>query len=346
MSAKAKPQVPDDKLRRTLEPVLSQYFEAPRQIRKLRRRVSSYSSSCALENLEVELDHEQPLRLVFKDLSPRSLLPAAQQVRPAFLYHPRREIETYRRLLDPARLGTPLCYGSVVSSRVERYWLFLERVPGPLLWQVGSMKSWKQAAQWLALLHTEFDTAPSKRNSRQLDHLLYYDAHFYSVWLQRAEQFMRDKYNQANPAAYRRFSALADRYDRVIQRLMELPTTVIHGEFFPSNVICRQNPRRLHICPIDWEVSAIAPGLIDLGALTAGQWSADDRKQLIAAYRERWEPARRPLPSLKELVEAVGWCQLHLAMQFLGWASDWSPPELHAQNWLREALRLATRLGL
>jgi hypothetical protein len=30
----------------------------------------------------------------------------------------------------------------------------------------------------------------------------------------------------------------------------------------------------------------------------------------------------------------------------LGWASDWSPPKRHTQNWLSEALRLSGTLGL
>jgi len=32
-------------------------------------------------------------------------------------------------------------------------------------------------------------------------------------------------------------------------------------------------------------------------------------------------------------------------MQWLGWSPDWSPPPEHRRNWLREALRLAEKLG-
>ena len=45
-------------------------------------------------------------------------------------------------------------------------------------------------------------------------------------------------------------------------------------------------------------------------------------------------------------MEAVELCQLHLSVQMLGWAEDWTPPEQHAQNWLSTALRLADKLGV
>ena len=257
-----------------------------------------------------------------------------------------REIETYRRILHPQRLGTPIFYGAVVSPELERYWLFLERVSGPLLWQMGRMESWQQAARWLARLHTEFDTTRGRHSSSRLMHLLQYDKQFFRVWLTRAEEFLRHKYAIGYPANWRRFLRLADRYDRVVKRLIELPTTFIHGEFYPSNVIMRPTKRGREICPVDWEVAAIAPGLIDVGALTSGDWTEEKKKTMLVAYREALEPSNGWPPSLSDLEEAVDYCQLHIAVQLLGWASDWSPPERHAQNWLREALRLAGKLGL
>jgi N utilization substance protein B len=39
-------------------------------------------------------------------------------------------------------------------------------------------------------------------------------------------------------------------------------------------------------------------------------------------------------------------CRLHQAVQFLGWSRNWSAPPEHAQDWLDEALAVATRLRL
>src|SRR5437016_1380988 len=61
-----------DELRAALEQVLSHYFEVRRRIKSLRRRRSVYSSSNTIENIEVELDRGQRVRMVLKDLSPAS----------------------------------------------------------------------------------------------------------------------------------------------------------------------------------------------------------------------------------------------------------------------------------
>jgi hypothetical protein len=335
-----------DELHGALEQVLSEHFEATCRIRKLGRRRSAYSSSYIIENLAVELEGGRRLSLVVKDLSPASLLTTAQKVRPHFLYDPLREIESYLDILNPQCLGTPICYGSVQSRELERYWLFLERVPGPLLWQRGRMDSWETAARWLARLHGAFDTANRPPALAQAEHLLRYNGRFFYMWLKRAEEFMRHKHTASSPETCRRFGRLVDRYDRVVQRLLELPTTFIHGEFYPSNVIVRVNQPGRPVCPLDWELAAVAPGLVDVAALTAGNWTEEKRRKMLAAYRDELTAARGRPPGMADLIEGVEYCQLHLAVQLLGWASDWSPPRKHAQNWLREAFRLAGKLGL
>ena len=111
--------------------------------------------------------------------------------------------------------------------------------------------------------------------------------------------------------------------------------TLIHGEFYASNVIVGQTATGLRVCPVDWEMAAVGPGLIDLAALTAGRWSATEKAALATAYGA---PA--------EFLPALDYCRLHLAMQWLGWAQDWSPPPEHAHDWLNEAVSLSEQLGL
>ncbi|MFM2295465.1 MAG: hypothetical protein RLZZ350_1878, partial [Verrucomicrobiota bacterium] len=169
---------------------------------------------------------------------------------------------------------------------------------------------------------------------------LRYDEKFFGVWIGRAEKFLK----QRRAAELKKFAKLAKNYDRVVSRLAALPTTFIHGEFYASNVIVRDDTSAQRICAIDWEVAGIGPGALDLAALTAGEWSDAEKRRFVTAYREGLSSRRAP--SVEELVEAVELCQLHLSVQMLGWAEDWSPPEQHAQNWLREALRLGTKHGL
>jgi Ser/Thr protein kinase RdoA (MazF antagonist) len=299
-----------------------------------------------IENLEVTVDRGPRLRLVLKDLGLQSLLAEARRVRPHFIYEPSREIAIYQRILDPKRFDTPVCYGAIDSADTDRHWLFLERVSGPLLWQMGRLQAWVQAAQWLARFHAEF--APLSRSAGrdgQL-HLLRYDAPFLRLWLARAEELLHHQSAADSAETRRRFWRLADRYDRVINHLLDLPTTLIHGEFFPSNIIVRRRKTGLRICPIDWELAAIAPGLFDLATLTSGEWPKDHKATVLSAYHDAGEPDRgRPVP-MADLTTAVEYCQLHLCIQMMGWAANWSPPEHHARNWLQEALRLASKLGL
>jgi Phosphotransferase enzyme family len=338
--------VSSQELRHAVERVLSKHFGAKRRVKSLRRRRSAYSSSYAIENLRVELDHGRQLRLVFKDLSPQSMLGTARQVRPRFLYQPRREIEIYRRILHRQGLGTPLCYGAIDLPEQERYWLFLERVDGPLLWQRGRLEPWEEAARWLARLHSQFNSNRRNDQGAALGNLICYNEELFYTWLERAQNFLRGKYASHSPHLWARFEHLAARYDRVIRRLLQLPTSFIHGEFFPSNIILRHTKSGWQICPVDWEVAAVGPGLLDLAALTSGNWKPEQKAKLVQAYREALEPYDGWPPPLPQLLEHVDYCLLHLSIQLLGWSSDWEPPERHTQNWFGEALRLTEVLGL
>jgi Ser/Thr protein kinase RdoA (MazF antagonist) len=305
-----------------------------------------YSSSHPIDNLSVDLDGGERLRLVFKDLSPGTMLREARKIRPPFLYEPMREIATHERILSQRDFGTPAFYGAVVSPRSGRYWLFLERVSGPLLCQTGPAQWWDQAARWLATFHGAMESGVRAANRSGELHLLEYDRAFLHEWLVRAEDFLRRKPAVYSPVLGRRFGKIAGRYERVIQRLLALPQTMIHGEFYPSNVIIRHAPGNRSVCPTDWELTAIAPGLIDLAALTLGDWAEDQRSRMLRAYRDALEPNHGWPPSLEQLSEAVTYCQVHLCMQWLGWAPKWSPPASHGRDWLEELVRSADQLGL
>jgi aminoglycoside phosphotransferase (APT) family kinase protein len=302
---------------------------------ELARRASAYRTSYAIDELDVQLDDGTALALMFKDLSRRALTAGADRAKPAFLHDPLREIEVYRSLLAPARLGTAICYGAVAEPERGRYWLFLERVAGKELYQVGEFAAWQHAARRLAALHGHFAAVQGERLA-QTSSLLRYDGEFYRAWPRRARAFARSRPWSA------RVEWLADRYEPVIERLLSLPPTLIHGEFYASNVLVQDR----RVCPVDWEMAAIGPGLVDLAALTAGRWTEEQRTALALAYCEAIPPhvGERLTPSA--LLDTLDYCRLHLALQWLGWSPDWTPPAEHAQDWLGEALRLAEKLGL
>jgi aminoglycoside phosphotransferase (APT) family kinase protein len=344
MSEKAGPRTRtvDQDLRRELQRALSTHFGRKRQIVELEHEPSSYGSSFTLEDVVATLDDGTSLELIFKDLSADALATNARKAKPLFLYDPLREIETYRAILAPAQLGTPTCYGAVVDHERLRYWLFLEKVAGVPLWQMGELATWQAVAVWLARMHHLFAAKVQER--LQTKHLVRCDADFYRLWLQRAVAFAceADRTETSRGLAW-----LARHHDAVVERLISLPVTLIHGEFYPSNVLIREQPGFRRVCPIDWERTAVGAGLMDLAALTAGEWRDEDRVAVALAYREAQDGLGGCPSAEAEFLESLAYCRLQLAVQSLGWASsDWSPPPAHAHDWLGEALRVAEELAL
>jgi hypothetical protein len=292
------------------------------RVESLERQPYAYRTSHEIDALDARLAGGRRLVLLFKNLGAPS--ERASAAKPSFVYDPLREIEVYRDILPGLNLGTAHCYGVVAYPEIDRYWLFVEQVPGLELWQFEELTAWQHAARWLARLHTECKRVSHPR-------LLRYDRAFYEGWLARARV--------ATGSALDR---LAAGHGNVVRRLLELGTTLIHGEFYASNILLETHPDRVRVCPIDWEMAGIGPGLLDLAALTAGDWSESQRWAIASAYNESL-PA--PLPR-DTFLEALECCRLHIALQWLGWSTDWSPPDEHRQDWLAEALRAADALGI
>ena len=211
-------------------------------VETLGRRPCAYRTSHELDELDVELADGTKLGLMLKVLGRGALDPAALQAKPGFLYDPLREIEAYRSLLAPAELGTPHFHGAVVRPERDRYWLLIENVAGEVLWQVGELEVWQEAARWLAVLHDRFEGSDLGAAEA---HVLRYDSAFYSSWMERAIEF-------ADEERRGRLEHLAQRYDGVVSRLAAQPVTFIHGEFYASNVLIQRGDRPLRVCPIDW----------------------------------------------------------------------------------------------
>ena len=345
-------------LRATLEASLRTHFGSACRIVGFERRPSEYRTSFALDELDVRLGDGRHLQIIFKDLSPRRLLGDARLAKPEFLRDPRRELEVYRTLLEPLGLGTPICYGTVCDDARGRYWLLLEKIPGVELYQVGELEVWQQVARWLARLHTRFANGAPDGHGGHGSHgdddallgtrlaasrLLTYDASFYRRWPARALANLQQVGPVGREATVQEFARLANDYGRVAERLVALERTFIHGEFYASNILVTQTCGQRRVSPVDWEMAALGPGLIDLAALISG-WSDQNRRAIALAYHEALPSVGRA--SSGAFLEALDYCQLHVAVQWLGWAREWSPPAEHAQDWLAESVRLAARLKL
>lgn len=311
------------------------------------RRPYAYRTSFPLEELRVELAGEGPVTLLFKQLDWAALEPEAQVAKPRFLHDPEREPAVYAKLLPPAPPGPPRSFGALAEP--GRHWLFLERIEGRELFQVGERELWEEAARWLARFHLAM--APELDRHRLDGRLIDHDAAFYRRWIERAREFAAQRGDSSATAV----SWLRERHDQVVEALLSLPRTVLHGEFYASNVLvahpnCIKFPTQQagdlmqfeeehRVAPVDWELAAAGPGLTDLAALISG-WPPADREALAAAYA-----AEAGVPSFTS--RDLDLARLQVAIQWLGWAPpSWVPPEGQRHDWLAEAVELAEELGL
>jgi hypothetical protein len=321
----------DAELFDALQGVLAEAESPP--LRTVRRRPSPYRTSFPLEELEVELDDGARLRLAFKRLEWGGLDERTRLAKPGFLHEPRREPAVYASLLEPAGLGAPQYHGAIVEPERGRCWLFVEWVDGRELYQVGERELWEAAARWLGRLHAGLGSEVERHAAagRLIDH----DAAFYRRWMARAREFAREA--GAAPDRAAAVDWLGDRHEPVVEALLALPRTVIHGEFYASNVLVASDAAAPRVAPVDWELAAVGPGATDLAALVSGSWSEEDRAAIASAYGDADRLSPRDLE----------FARLQLAIQWLGWApAGWVPPEGQRHDWLGEALALAEELDL
>lgn len=261
------------------------------------RRPWPYRASLPMEELDI---HGR--RLLLKDLSGSHDLP-----RPRLAPDPRRELAVYRDVLAPLAVdGTARV---AAADDTSGRWLVLELVDGTPLWQIGELETWEAAARWLARLHAL--PVPKGRG------LLRYDeAHL-------AQRLLLAPGTE-------RFAA------RVAEHLAALPVCLIHGDFYPANILAGNDGR---ICVVDWETCGVGPAVLDLAALVSGRWSEHERERIVNAYLAACPPPLRP--TRDDLLYA----RLLLAAQWVGWHVEWSPPPEQRHDWQAELDELSARLG-
>jgi Phosphotransferase enzyme family len=308
-------------------------------ILELARRPYRYATSAPLEEVRVSMDDGEEMRLILKDLSRDRLIGDARTTKPAFLHQPEREVETYRRILAPAGIGAR-CFAAVAESGPPRHWLVLEKVPGVELWQVGEFPVWEEVARWLGGFHARFATRIDELRGAN-PYLLDHSESWYRFWCERARASLARSEDRRAAA----LGSALDGYDEAIATLTALPRTFVHGELYPSNVLVVRDDGHSRVCPIDWEMAAIGPGLIDLAALVGG-WDPPEQERLIAAYLARPPEGDAAHPPAETLTADLARCRLHLALQWLGWSPDWRPPPEHAHDWIGEASTLVQELEL
>lgn len=132
------------------------------------------------------------------------------------------------------------------------------------------------------------------------------------------------------------FLQICENFDVLCEPLLTAEQTVIHGEFYPLNILVQRG----QIFPVDWESTAIACGEIDLASLTE-RWPEDISNSCIDSYiNARW-PAGAP-DNFEQVLDSA---RMYLNLRWLGDRKEWTESEGYA--WRFELMHeIGQRLSL
>jgi len=255
--------------------------------------------------------------LLRKDLSDGALTASAQATRHDDIHLPQREPAVYRHLLAPLRIG-PRC----VASGDD--WIVVEHLDARPLWQIGDPATWIDVARWTASCHSLLGDLPSQLLLAVP--LARYDAQWYETCHTRAAL--------AGVGA-----SLLDAHRRARAHLAALPTGLIHGELYSSNVLAGSGERATDgvsgtaVWPVDWEMTGVGPHVLDVAALTAGAGlSSATRAAMEEAYFET-ASSTRAMPSMERWRVDLAAARVQIGVQWLGWSPTWRAPAEHDPDW-------------
>ncbi len=241
------------------------------------------------------------------------------------------EAEVYRSVLTGSQLTFPTFYGHQSDTGTNRNWLIIEFLenaePVHHTLKPGAMTL---AAQWIGRFHAVYEARLQGSAVRVLTR---YDALFYLGWSQRTRQFaspQRDRYPWLADACAA--------YARAVDWLMAQRQTVIHGEFYPLNVLYARG----RVYPVDWESAAVGVGGIDLACLTEG-WSEEIARKLELEYQF----ARWPDGASAEFDRTLAAARFYLAFRWLGDRPEWTNGKNSARRFkqLRTAMERWESIG-
>ena len=259
-------RLPDSStLLRSLSSLLSENGISFNSIKIIHRKSCIYVSTFPSEIIKCELDSRE-VTLFCKYLN--GLGPNNNGHRGGVEY----EARVYNEILRETYLSSVRFYG---VGRIKSYgeiWMVLEyKKDGVRLDLHPDINIIEKAVEWIAKFHL-------LNESNTPSFLTLYNELYYSVWVKKVENFCN---------SHNIYSWLFDAcsfFKNNIKILTECPTTLIHGEYYPNNILIEDGI----VYPIDWESAAIGVGEIDLASILEG-WDDASISQAIKTYTSnRW----------------------------------------------------------
>jgi thiamine kinase-like enzyme len=211
------------------------------------------------------------------------------------------EAAVYSKVLAPLHTSAPAFYGVYREKRSEQTWLLIEYLKGASRDVSKTNDAVIHAAQWIGRFHAFNE---KRISSSQLGFLRKYDAKYYVGWARRANMLFGRRRTE-RPWLPR----LCTRFEELVPYLSRARKTVIHGEYYPTNIIYQDRTSR----PADWQSAAIAVGQIDLAALTQN-WP----KQMVERLAQEYIKARWPTGTPDNFDQLFGIARVYMSLRWLG----------------------------
>lgn len=238
------------------------------------------------------------------------------------------EANVYSLLLEELDITTPryICSGELPTTRM--HCLLIEYLGGSTRLVKGNNP--RLALQWAAAWLGHFHRMSSPCINRPaLSFMTRHERTYYLGWADRTRLWAKE---QGLYSAW--LAKLCDEFDDIADFLSQTQDTIIHGEFYPDNVLLLGHD----VYPIDWESAAIGPGEVDLVTLAEG-WTDSD----ILALEEQYANARWPNGTPYDLHRSF--CFARIFVQFR-WLGDLGYPEKWKAKYLSALRVFAKDMGL
>lgn len=302
-------------------------------IRTLTRTPRLTRSRSTIEDLHLELTDGTTTHLLWKDLGTAE--PGDEARFPVGVFDPRRELWVYGAILVGGDQG-PRCWAALARSTDGIYWLFLEPVEGTPLSQSLERQAWLDASGWLGEFHARF-----RGVDLRTPYLLRHDETLYRSWYRRAVAASESAAAGRNGGEVAELlREIAPLHRLAVERVTAGDPTLLHGDFRSNNIFVTSAIDWPRVVPIDWEMAGPGPAIMDLAALTAGDWTAGDRVEFARAYRQGRLRAGDSCPSLGGLIERLDAAHLLIAVQRMACLGD---PRRFAPQQRAEWIRIAAR---
>jgi hypothetical protein len=235
------------------------------------------------------------------------------------------EIKMYEEVLKDVPLSRLQYYGKCYIPEFNETLLVLEYLVDG--WRVHHPPhpefNLKLAAYWIAGFHRFFEGSPPH-------FVRVYGEAYYRLWVEKVKKLSSGLKNEC-PWLEDLCTYFLDHF----QQLTRTPQTLIHGEFYPRNILVQNKV----IYVVDWESAAVGPGEIDLATLVDG-WEDEITEGTIEAYKTiRWSGSQNVPPEFEQLLLLS---QIYLQFR---WIIEFERPWFERPSTTRQLSRIVKKIG-